>query len=207
MSNVGDAAGQALNPELAQYQRQFERIKQEVRELTKGLAESQFQWRQEPARWSMSEHLMHLNMSAEVWRKPLETAIEEARRSGPFSQGPFHYGFLGSLAIRNMEPPPKRKFRAGSKFAPVNGNPITALLPTFLHYQEELILRLGQANGLDLARIKLVLPGHRFLRLSLGQCFGFLAAHERRHLWHMREVRNHQQFPPEGEHRGRPNKD
>lgn len=202
-----DAGRESLIPELADYQRQFESIQKEVRELTAGLAESQFNWRPDATRWSISENLLHLNITGEMWRRPLEAAIEQARARGPFSRGPFRYGFLGSVAIRKMEPPPRQKFRASAKAMPTNGNPITAVVPTFLHHQDEFILRLHQANGLDLARIKLPLPGRRFLKLSMGQCFAFIATHERRHLWQAKQVRNHPQFPSEGAHRGRPNSD
>ena len=205
MSSPVANPGQTLNPELAEYRRQFEKIKEDVRELTAGLAESQFNWRPAPASWSMSECILHLNMTAEAFRKPLESAIQRAKASGPFGQGPFRYGFLQKWLVRSMEPPTKRKFRAGRRFIPTNDNPVTSLLPTFLYYQDEFMLRLEEANGLNLARVKLSLPGNRFLRLSLGQCFAFLLAHQRRHLWQARRVREQPQFPNEGRQRGRPN--
>ncbi len=205
MSSPVDAPGQQLIPELADLQRQFESIQQDARELTAGLADSQFNWRPGPASWSMSECLLHLNITGESMRRPLESVIQQGRARGLFGQGPFRYGFLGNWLLRMTEPPPKRKFRASRSLTPTNGNPITALLPTFLFYQDEFIRRLHEANGLDLARIKVALPANRLLRLSLGQFFGFIAAHERRHLWQARAVRNHPQFPAEGRHRGRPN--
>jgi hypothetical protein len=204
-SSPAAAAGPTLIPELAGYQHQFESIRQQARELTLGLAESQFNWRPGPDRWSMSECFLHLNMVGEALRGPIESAIAHAKVHGPFGPGPFRHGFFGNWLVRSMDAPAKHKFRASRRFTPVNGNPITSLLPTFLFYQDELILRLHQANGLDLARVRIHAPGPRFPRLSLGQAFAFLAAHERRHLWQARQVRDHPQFPPEGWHRGRPN--
>lgn len=204
VSTPAESDRENLIPELAEYRRQFERIQQEVRELTSGLAESQFNWRPDETRWSISENLLHLNIAGDMWRRQLEETIERARASGPFSQGPFRYGFLGSQIVRSMEPPPKRKFRTGRRFLPTNGNPISAVVPTFLHYQDEFILRVQQANGLDLARIKLPFPAMRLIRLGLGQVFALILAHERRHLWQARQVRQHPQFPAEGAYRGRP---
>jgi hypothetical protein len=50
-------------------------------------------------------------------------------------------------------------------------------------------VRVRQANGLDLSRVRVVSPLTSLMRMSLGQCFGLLAAHERRHLWQAARVR------------------
>ena len=55
---------------------------------------------------------------------------------------------------------------------------------------------LRRADGLDLARVKVVSPFVRTMKLGLGPCFQFLLAHERRHLWQAWQVRNCDAFPP-----------
>jgi hypothetical protein len=94
-----------------------------------------------------------------------------------------------------MEPPPRRRFKTPRSFTPSHGQPVTALLPTFLHLQDQFTYLLEQANGLDLARIKIPSPATSLLKFSLGQAFALNAAHERRHLWQARRVRSHPQFP------------
>jgi hypothetical protein len=39
-------------------------------------------------------------------------------------------------------------------------------------------------------------PAAPLFFLTLGQCFGALAAHDRRHLWQARRVREDPHFPP-----------
>jgi hypothetical protein len=57
------------------------------------------------------------------------------------------------------------------------------------------MLRLEQADGLDMARVKVpALEAGRF-RFNLQLTFAWIVAHERRHLWQARQVRNHAAFP------------
>ena len=195
MSSAVHLTNEMLTPELADYQRQFERIKQDAVALVAGLNESRFNWRPAPDQWSIAECLQHLNITGDRWLCLLEHAIQQAQSRGLLGQGPFRYGWLGKWFVRNTEPPPKRKFKAPRWLTPVHGQPINAVVPTFLHLQDQLVRRLHEANGLDLARAKTATPISSLLKLSLGQSFAQIAAHERRHLWQARQVRSHPHFP------------
>jgi hypothetical protein len=50
-------------------------------------------------------------------------------------------------------------------------------------------LVLEEANGVDLARVKVSNPVSNWFKLSLGQELALTAAHERRHLWQASRVR------------------
>jgi hypothetical protein len=65
----------------------------------------------------------------------------------------------------------------------------------FLLTQEEIRKRIHAANGLHLSRAKVASAFIKSLKLGLGPCFAFLAAHERRHLWQAWQVRRHEKFP------------
>jgi hypothetical protein len=184
-----------LTPELADLERQFAAAKADASELVNGLQESQFNWRPDARSWSIAECLQHLNIVGDRYMHLLETTIVQARARGLVGSGPFGYGWLGKWILANTEPPPRRKGKAQRSFTPVYGQPITAVLPTFLHLQEHLALRLGQSDGLDLARIKVPIPGYGPLKLSLHVTLAGIAAHERRHLWQARQVRNLAAFP------------
>ncbi|HXM40959.1 MAG TPA: DinB family protein [Bryobacteraceae bacterium] len=185
----------SLAPELSELDRQFAATKAEASELVKGLKEPQFNWRPAPHDWSIAECLLHLNIVGDRAVHRLEKTLAEAHAQGLAGQGPFGYGWLGKWILANTEPPVKRKYKAPRRFTPSYGQPITAVLPTFLHLQDQLALRLEQANGLDLARVKVPAPEAGLLRFNLQLTFAWLAAHERRHLWQARQVRNHASFP------------
>jgi len=64
------------------------------------------------------------------------------------------------------------------------------LLPEFFRVRDQLGERVRQADGLDLARVRTISHVNRLLRLPLGAYFQFILAHDRRHLWQARQVRN-----------------
>ena len=163
----------------------------------KGLKESQFNWRPDPQSWSMAECLLHLNIVGDRYVHAIEKVLGgQAQTRGLTSQGPFTHGRLGQWILANTEPPPKRRSKAPRATTPAYGQPLTAVMPTFMHLQEQLSLQVAQANGLDLARIqdprlRVSVP----MKFNVYLTFAFIAAHERRHLWQARQVRSQAAFP------------
>lgn len=177
-------------PELELYRQQFQQIQQQASELTADLDEARFNWRPSPADWSIEECLAHLTMVGQWEIHAIEQAVDRGKQRGLTGQGPFEYGAIDRFIIHQTEPPVRSPVPAPRRFVPLNGQPLTAVLPTFLHVQSQLILQLARADGLDLRRVKVNTPISRFLRLSLGAMFAQIAAHERRHLdqaWRVRE--------------------
>src|SRR5437762_872136 len=119
------------------------------------------------------------------------TVVAMARNAGRTATGPFRYGWFSRWMIASMEPPPKRRMRTFKIFvpSPPGAQPLTTLLPEFLKVRDQLAERVRQADGLDLGRNRVVSPVTRLLRLPLGAEFAFLLAHDRRHLWQARQVR------------------
>jgi hypothetical protein len=176
--------------ELETFQQQIERVKEEARELTRGLNESQFNWRPAPDEWSIEECLAHLTMVGHWELRAIEEAIERGRSRGMTGSGPLHYGTIERFIIDMSGPSGKRKFPAPKPFVPLHGQPVTAILPTFLHVQDMFQLQMQRAAGLDLSRIKVATPISRFLKMSLGATFAQATAHERRHIEQARRVRS-----------------
>ena len=195
VSRSREEMDETLIPELAEYRRQFEAIKQDVQDLVAGLTDEQLNWHAQPGVWSIAECLSHLTVTGTLYLPQIESKINEARTRQLFNQGPFRHSFIGNWFVRSLEPPVKRKFRAPKKFVPTPDQPLAKVLPEFLSVQESFLHFLKEANGLHLARIKVASPVTSLLRLTLGQSFALTTAHERRHLWQAREVKNHPNFP------------
>jgi hypothetical protein len=177
------------NPELEQSSQAFEQAKIQARKLTEGLNEAQFNWRPAPGNWSIEECLEHLTMVGTWEVRAIERAIDGARARGLTGNGPFQYGRFDRWIVRMTEPPVRRKVRAPRRFVPVHQQPVTAILPTFLHLQGMFLIQIERAAGLDLARVKVETPISRFFKMSLGMMFTQAAAHERRHLEQGQRVR------------------
>lgn len=177
-----------MTPELGDLVRQLDAVKAGGQALCAGLTASQFNWRPGPGRWSIAECLVHLNVSTSCTLPAFDRAIEQ-RRTAP---GPFRYGWFARWMVRSMEPPVKWRMKTFKIFEVPPGatHALAQVLPEFLAVRDGLADRVRRADGLDLKRIKVVSPANRFFRLPLGAYFAFVIAHERRHLWQARQVRN-----------------
>ncbi len=175
--------------ELEEYRQQFETVKAEAKELTQGLTEAQFNWRPAPDQWSIEECLEHLAVVGHWEIRAIEEAIDQGRARGLTGTGPFQYGPVERFIIGMSKPPVRQKLPAPRRFVPLHGQPLTAVLPTFLHVQSQFLLQIDRAAGLDLRRVKVQTPISRLFRISLGAILAQAAAHERRHMDQARRVR------------------
>lgn len=193
MSSSGEVP-RILHSELSEYRRQLRDVRADAEKLVEGLTDDQFNWSPAPGRWSIAECLDHLNSGWRVLGK-LDYKIATATEQGLRGEGPYRHPLLGRLYVRLMEPPPKIRARAPKAYVPKPGQPLSAVAPRFLELQDEIIRRVIAADGLDLGGIRMSSPISRRFRMSLGQWFAFLAAHERRHLWQAWQVRKDPAFP------------
>src|SRR5581483_1463872 len=118
-----------------QYRQQFTEIEQHARQLAAGLNEAEFNWRPSPQAWSIQECVAHLTMVGQWEVRALEKAIAEGRQKGLTGSGPFHYGMIDRYIVHQSGPPVRNPMPASAHFVPLHGQPVTAVLPTFLHVQ------------------------------------------------------------------------
>lgn len=180
--------------ELRDYCEQIANIKEDATELTATLSDVQFNWRPGPKRWSISECLAHLNLTDGVALPEVAAAIEQGRAAGMTAPGPFRYSMFSRTFVRYAEPPPKVRVNAPKGYEPPAGHSKEQVVPEFLRQHDRWLELIAQADGLDLAKIKVSIP-LRGWKFSLGQRFALLTAHDRRHLWQAWEVRRHRDFP------------
>jgi len=188
-----------MAPELEALRAQFEALSAEAAALVGPLSDAQFAWSPAPGVWSVGQCIEHLNVTARAYLPSLDQGIASAIRSGVYGTGPFTYNLLGRMMVRSMEPPPLWRFKAPAIFRP----PATPealrtrgeIMAGFRGFQVQYMDRLRQANGVDLAKAKVVSPASRLLHLSLGSGFALQIAHERRHLWQARRLMARPEFP------------
>jgi DinB superfamily len=181
--------------ELEGYGDQLLSIRQDAAGLMSGLSDAQFNWQPEPGRWSMAGCFDHLNLSAaQLFIPSIDAAIANARARNLRSNGPFTYSAFERWMVKNNDAPPKMRFKAPSRFHPPSKRPVNDVRAEFLRWQDELSKRLSEADGLDLRRAKHKSP-IPFVKWSLGGFFQMMLAHERRHIFQARQVRQHPAFP------------
>lgn len=179
-----------MNAELENYQDQLLSITQGAPGIVRGLSPTQFNRRPAPDRWSVAESLDHLNLTARRFLPFFDQSIDAAAARGLTASGPFAYPLLERLFLVAMEPPPRVRVRAPSAFIPARNRAVDDVLREFTDWQDRLGERIRRADGLDLRRARLRSPFVPWVRYSLGIGFAVILAHERRHLWQARQVRN-----------------
>jgi len=183
-----------MTPELQDLLRQIDAIKADGHAVCAGLTETQFNWRPGEGRWSIAECIVHLNRSVSATLPAFDRAIADGRAKGRTAKGggPPRYGWFSRWMIGSMEPPPKRRMKTFPIFAvPVGGtHAVASVLPEFIAVRDQLAERVRRADGLDLQGNRTVSPVTRLLRMPLGAYLQFVIAHDRRHLWQARQVRN-----------------
>ncbi|HEU5262852.1 MAG TPA: DinB family protein [Gemmatimonadales bacterium] len=186
-----------MNEELQDYLQQIEAVKRDAQALVSGLSNAQFNSRPGPGRWSIGECLVHLNVAVTTTLPAFDRGIERGWTRGLMGQGRFRYGWFANWMVRSMEPPVKRRMRTVKIFEVPPGATHSPgqVLPEFLRVRDQLAERVRRADGLDLRRARVVSPVTPLLRMPLGAYFAFVLAHERRHVWQARQVREAAGFP------------
>jgi hypothetical protein len=179
-----------VSPELETYLDQLLSIKQDAPGIVGGLSREQFFWRPAPNRWSIAECFGHLNRASKLFLPFFDQAIDAARAAALTGSGPFAYPLLERMALVAMEPPARIRFRAPAGFTWLPDGTTEEVLQEFRDWQDRFGERIRRADGLDLRRARVQSAAARWLRYSLGTGFALMLAHERRHLWQARQVRN-----------------
>ena len=185
----------ATSPEIEDYQRQVTAIEGDVQDVVAGLIVAELNWRPAQDGWSIGECIEHLNLMGRCFLRLIETSIDQAFAEGWLYSGPFHYGRFETWCVRHAGPQAKIRLKTPQAFVPAPGIYDRSVVEEFLTIQRELLDLRDRADGIDLTKPRVRLPFSRFLKLSLGQTFALVLAHERRHLWQAWEVREKLKLP------------
>ena len=189
------AVGYEPDPALATFADAMRAVEREFVQVTQPLSDQQINWRPSDGRWSIAECLAHLTAIGRAYIPPIEQAIERGLARGYFGGRDFEPGRIGRWLIAQMEPPPKRRMSAPRKIVPQRVESGSLVMSAYADMHRDLIRVVVSAKGLDLSRVKVSSPLMPLLRQPLGTWLGVLPAHERRHLWQARHVRQEPSFP------------
>jgi hypothetical protein len=187
--------GPQLNPEIERLVYQNKVIRQEAEGLLYGLTDGQLNWAPSPGQWSMGQCVDHLNTTNRIFTEAMEAVIKDSRQKGVLGDGPYSYGFLSRWFLQTLQPPVKRRFKAPARFQPVPRKTMAELQAEWDRTHDKFNQLLHDASGLDIGRIRITSPAASWIRYPLGIGFWIMTAHDRRHLWQARQVRNDSRFP------------
>jgi hypothetical protein len=168
---------------------EIQEARQRAEALLVGLTPEQFTIQPEAGKWSVAECILHLNVTASVMQRLMESAMAQGRQDKKLGPGPFHIGLKGRLLIWIAEPPPKFRIPAPPHLRPpARIDDPERLLPDFLKAQDEWERLMRESAGLSLSKINV---GKRFspFRAKLAAGFPWMMAHQRRHLLQAENVK------------------
>lgn len=166
-------------------------------ELCAGLTDAQLNWSpDEGLAWSIAQCLDHVVVTDTLYLKALRDGV--ARSGSIPREGPIAPGILGRFFIRGLEPPVRKrfKFKAARSIKPAARRSREELLAAFRDSQDAVRRFIDACVDLDLNRMTFPNPFVPGVRMGVGTGLLVIAAHQRRHLWQARNVRERSDLPP-----------
>jgi hypothetical protein len=181
-----------MHEQLDDYRSRFRSLKREATRLVDGADDETLRTRPAPDTWSVAQVFDHVNTAGWLLLSSLEEAIQHGREHGPTGTPPFRYGVVSRWFVRSMKPSSGWTFSAPSVFEPETSETLypRETVEEFRALQDQFATCVGDAEGLDLRRIRVASPAVPLLRISLGAWFEATLAHEERHLEQARSILN-----------------
>jgi len=131
--------------------------------------------------WSIAQCLEHLNRYGDFYLPAITRALD--KHMGRADHPTFTGTWFGSYFTRMMQPETgRRKIKAMKAYTPPPLLDAYAVVAEFIHQQETLLRLLTRARKADLTATRVPLSIAPLFRLRLGDVFGFVIAHDERHV-------------------------
>lgn len=178
------------NKYLQEMQKQYNDIKESMKNLTAGLNEENFNLRPAKNKWSVGECIDHLNSSYAAYNPILKNVIENSKNDSVKNHDEFKSRLMFRVFTAWLEPPYKMKVKTFSIFAPDEKLKLDETVKKFTAGTDEFIEFIQQSEKVELKKTIITSPVSDKLKFQLGELYPFMAAHIRRHIWQAEQVKN-----------------
>ena len=182
-SSPGERGASTL--QLASLLEQFHRAARDANELVLGRAASDLTSRLHPDAWSATECLDHLARTTLSFLPAISRAIATAPKLT--TNRPLRTGTIALLLIRNLEPPYRLRYKVIPQLVPWETD-FDAAMSNFAKSQSQLSEAVQSTDGFAIDKVKVQCPVYARISYNVYGAFRMLAAHQRRHLWQMRQI-------------------
>jgi hypothetical protein len=135
-----------------------------------------------PGRWSVAQVIEHLNTYGRYYLPKLQKAISHANST---TTGWFKPGWLGGYFTKSMMPKPDgtiaNKMKAFKAHSPAADIDALKAIQEFEQQEIWLLQLLDKAAQVDINRNRIPISIAPFIKLKMGDVFGFIIAHHQRH--------------------------
>jgi hypothetical protein len=181
----GFAAEQISCHQLATLAEQVQDVTRRAKEIVARRDAGELITRLEPDSWSVAECFDHLAQTTGAFLPAISDAMATA--SSLSTNRTLRTGILARLFILNLEPPYGLRFKVLPQLKPKRQD-FDAAWSSFLETQSQLLEALGSAAGLAIDKVRIESPVYARIRYNVYEAFRMLAAHERRHLWQVKQI-------------------
>ena len=177
-----------MHPQLQLLADEFHFATARLHALVRAVPAERWPVRRDPARWSVAECVVHLNLTAAVYEGILREGLARCPRPARPFTGRYRRDLLGWFLWRTMPPPVKTRYKTVAAFIPESVAPVPQLVAEFERLQAMQLALLGEADGRPLNGVKVTSPFSAKVRYNLYSCFSILPAHQHRHLWQAEQI-------------------
>jgi hypothetical protein len=170
-------------------------LRAEVESSASGLTETQWKWSPSADRWCLAQILDHLNKTGNAVLPCFAKALAELRQRDARSEGPFRYGTFDRFTMRALSANPPFKMPVPPALIPAASGSGAQILAEFLTLQDSLRKVVEDANGYDLAAVKVTSPLNRMFRLRFGAYLESTLTHQQYHWLQAQELLKNPDFP------------
>lgn len=139
-----------------------------------------------PEKWSANQCLMHLNSYGRYYLPQIEKAIKEAIEQQQEPSKQFKAGWLGNyfteMMLTKTNGQPAKTMRSPKDHSPQTNDDSYEVIAEFIEQQEKLFALLQKAKSINLNKTRIPISIAKFIKLTLGDTFLFLIAHNHRHI-------------------------
>ena len=155
-----------------------------ARRLAERAGDDGFRRRPSSGRWSLGEHLAHLNLTTEAYL-PILDGLHAANATAPRDMGRrYSSDWLGAFLVWTVEPPVRlMRVKTPPSFVPSAEAPRAQVMAAFEHLNGALAASVATLSGLDLNAARVASPFAPNVHYNGWTAVTVLTAHQRRHLW------------------------
>jgi hypothetical protein len=137
----------------------------------------------QPDKWSVAQVFAHLNSYNRYYLTHIDAAIKKADKG---AMAVFRPGWFGAYFTKMMYSNVKageisNKMKAPKDHRPMPQTDSNKAINEFLQGEAKLLELLSLARQYNISKVKVPISISRFIKLSLGDTFNFLIAHQVRH--------------------------
>ena len=177
-----------MHPQLQALADEFHFATARLHALRRAVPAERWPVRKDPARWSVAECVVHLNLTGQAYEGILREALAPAPRPATRFTGRYRRDLFGWLLWKSQPPPVRVRTKTIAKFIPGAVASVEEVVAEFERLQEVQLGYLRAADGLPLNAIRVASPFNTKIRYNLYSCFSILPAHQHRHLWQAEQV-------------------